>query len=189
MEITFQQVETLVQKSGVTYTEAKQALEHTGGDLLEALLYLEKLGRSNTVGQGGFYSTQPKHSAAADALVLTQTAQKHPGSARRGPDRLGELWRAFLDLLQRVLTNQFEVWRRDRMTTSMPILVLILLAVFFPWITGPVLLVGLIFGYRYRFSGPDLNRESVSRVMDQVSETVADVTKTVRQEFEKGSKK
>ena len=120
MEITFQQVETLVEKSGVSYTEAKQALEHTGADLLEALLYLEKLGRSSTASQGGFYSTRPQSSANADPLVLTHTPQKHPGSSHRGPDRLRELWHAFQDILQRVLINQFEVWRRDRMTTSMP---------------------------------------------------------------------
>lgn len=75
------------------------------------------------------------------------------------------------------------------MTTSMPVLVLVLLTVFFFWITVPLLVVGLLFGYRYRFGGPDLDRESVDRVMRQVSDTVTDVTDNVRREWNKRRRK
>ena len=88
-----------------------------------------------------------------------------------------------------LFSNQFEVWRGDRMTTSMPVLVLVLLTVFFFWITVPLLVVGLLFGYRYRFGGPDLDRESVDRVMRQVSDTVTDVTDNVRREWNKRRRK
>ena len=70
------------------------------------------------------------------------------------------------------------------MTTSKPVLVLVLLTVFFFWITVPLLVVGLLFGYRYRFGGPDLDR-----VMRQVSDTVTDVTDNVRREWNKRRRK
>jgi hypothetical protein len=79
MEITLKQVETLRDRAGVSEAEAREALERNGGDLLEALLDLERLGKSHTSGQGGFYSTQPKAGAGADALVLSAPAQ---GSGR-----------------------------------------------------------------------------------------------------------
>ena len=50
-------------------------------------------------------------------------------------------------------------------------------------------MVGLLFGYRYRFGGPDLDRESVDRVMRQVSDTVTDVTDNVRREWNKRRRK
>ena len=42
MEITLEQVERLREKAGVSYGQAKQALEYSGGNLLDALIYLEE---------------------------------------------------------------------------------------------------------------------------------------------------
>ena len=113
MEITLKQVETLRDRAGVSEAEAREALERNGGDLLEALLDLERLGKSHTSGQGGFYSTQPKAGAGADALVLSAPAQGSGADRRNAGNHLGTLWRALLDLFQRTLSNQFEVWRGD----------------------------------------------------------------------------
>ena len=40
MEITLEQVERLREKADVSYGQAKQALEYSGGNLLDALIYL-----------------------------------------------------------------------------------------------------------------------------------------------------
>ena len=42
----FEKVEKLVQKSGCTYEEAKIALDLTDGDMLEAMILLEKQGKA-----------------------------------------------------------------------------------------------------------------------------------------------
>ena len=189
MEITLKQVETLRDRAGVSEAEAREALERNDGDLLEALLDLERLGKAHTAGQGGFYSTQPKTGVGADALVLSAPTQGSGADRRSTGDHLGALRRAFGGLFQLTLSNNFEVWRGDRMTTSMPVLVLVLLTVFFFWITVPLLLVGLVFGYRYRFGGPDLDRESVDRVLHQVSDTVTGVTGNIRRGWNKHRRK
>lgn len=189
MAVTLEQVEKLREKAKVSYEEAKAVLERHDGDLLEALIELERQGRSNTAGQGGFYTTRPQGAPQAEALI--PTAPSGGKSGKRGQEKKGRNWNtdgagvaaALRDLVQRSISNQVEVWRGDRMMTSIPVLILILLVVFFFWITLPLLIVGLIFGYRYRFSGPDLGRESVNRVMDQVSETVEDVRRNVEKEF------
>ena len=41
--ITLDQIDLIIERANVTYSEAKEALEHANGDMLEALLYLEKL--------------------------------------------------------------------------------------------------------------------------------------------------
>ena len=48
----FEKVEKLVEKAGVTYEDAKQALDDSNGDLLDAMILLERSGKT----QG------PKHS-------------------------------------------------------------------------------------------------------------------------------
>lgn len=44
--ITLEQIDLLMRRTNVTYTEAKNALEQCNGDVVEALLYLERLENS-----------------------------------------------------------------------------------------------------------------------------------------------
>lgn len=40
--ITLEQIDLIMKRANVTYTEAKEALQQCGGDTVEALIYLEK---------------------------------------------------------------------------------------------------------------------------------------------------
>lgn len=42
MNITLEKIDLLIDRANVTYAQAKEALESTDGDLVEALIYLEK---------------------------------------------------------------------------------------------------------------------------------------------------
>lgn len=190
MAVTLEQVEKLKEKANVSYEEAKAVLERHGGDILEALIELERKGKSDTASKGGFYTTQAPGAPETEPLVPVNTAksgkqgwqrEKSKGWSVDGDSLLG----ALRDLVRRSITNQVEVWRGGRIMTTIPILVLILLVVFFFWVTIPLLIVGLFFGCRYRFSGPDLGREEVNRVMDQMSDTVDDMKQSVKSEFQK----
>ena len=57
MAVTLEQVEKLREKSGLSYEQARQLLEQTGGDLLEALIILERQGTLQ--GGSAYYSTRP----------------------------------------------------------------------------------------------------------------------------------
>ena len=57
MEITLEQVERLREKANVSYARAKQALEYSGGNLLDALIYLEEQGDIPRP-EGAYYSTR-----------------------------------------------------------------------------------------------------------------------------------
>ena len=69
--------------------------------------------------------------------------------------------------------------------TSLPVAVVIILAVVAFWITLSLLIIGLFLGCRYRFSGPELGRESVNEVMDGVGATVDDMVDRVKDEVRK----
>jgi hypothetical protein len=55
MDISIEQVEKLKERADITYEEAREALEKAGGDLLEAIILLEREGK--TARNTGFYST------------------------------------------------------------------------------------------------------------------------------------
>ncbi|MBQ6820288.1 MAG: DUF4342 domain-containing protein [Clostridium sp.] len=42
MEITLEKVDQVIERTGVTYAEAKNALEESSGDVLDAIIYIEK---------------------------------------------------------------------------------------------------------------------------------------------------
>ena len=118
---------------------------------------------------------------------LAVTAGGHRGREERGSwrARLRELLAAAVDLLRHCTVNQFEVWRNGERMTALPVLILILLVLVAYWISLPLLVVGLFFGCKYRFSGPDLDKNRVGEVVNQVSAKVGDAVGQVRDEFKR----
>lgn len=198
MVVTLEQVEKLKEKTNVSYEEAKAVLERHNGDLLEALIELERRGKAQTAASGGFYTTRPDGAPEVE-LVLTPPPGPDRGKKSKGGQKwayskktyraeAGGLGDALRDLVRKSICNYLEVWRNGQRQTTVPILVLILLVVFFFPVSLPLLLVGLFLGCRYRFGGPDLDREDLNRVMDRVSDTVGEVRDNVRSEFHKRTK-
>ena len=175
MEITLEQVERLREKANVSYATAKEALEYSGGNLLDALIYLEERGMIPRP-EGVYYSSRTETSpvrSAQEPLVID--AEKEP---LKRPKR--SLLRRLRYLL---LDNELEIWHKKRPITSLPVLILILLLIAAFWFTVGLLALGLFFGFRYRFSGPDLERESINEVMNSVAGTAAELSRRVMDEL------
>lgn len=59
--ITLEQIDLLMNRAQVSYTDAKEALEATNGDILEALLWLEKNKKVNTSSTPSDLSSKAGH--------------------------------------------------------------------------------------------------------------------------------
>lgn len=188
MAVTMEQVERLREKSGATYEACRDALERTDGNLLDAVILLERAGYSRTA--GATFTTKPGEKAAEAARMVLSPESGHRGGKKRSDWRDGaaEVWEAGKNLLRHAVENQFEVWRRGEMMTSMPVLILALLIILVFWISMPLLIIGLFLGCRYRFAGPDLGKESVNSVMDSMSDTVDGMVREAHREFTGGKK-
>ena len=170
-----EKVEKLREKANVSYEEAKEALDIANGDILDALIYLERHGKSTIPTGGGFFSS------AGGAYIEQQYAperNEHSGKNSEGFwDLIKRFGRFCMLLIQKSLTNFLDATKNGALMFSIPILALIAFLIFFFWITVPLFIISLFFGYRYSFRGADLGRESVNRVMDSASDIVDDVKK------------
>lgn len=187
MEITLEMVERLKEKANVTYAQAKQALEYSGGNLLDALIYLEEQGVIPRE-EGAYFSTKgetpPLPPLEREKLVPVkekkERKKKEKGEKAAGFSKGQGLFRT---LRRWLIDNELEIWHRDKPVTALPVLILVLLLFFAPYVMLPALILGLFFGFRYRFSGPDLEREDLNQVMGSVADTASDLSRQVMEEL------
>ncbi|MCI8477769.1 MAG: ubiquitin [Oscillospiraceae bacterium] len=188
MAVTLEQVEQLREKADISYEEAKALLEQTDGNLLDALILLERQGRM--ADRSGFFSTRPeKNSPPASAGPVNQNGYWRCTRTDTNGDwraRAREIFETIRNLICHSTENQLEVWRKGARMTSVPILILVILVVIAFWITVPLLILGLFCGCRYRFTGPDLGREDLNNMMGTVTKTVGDMVDYVKHEFHGG---
>lgn len=179
--VTLEQVEKLREKTNISYDEAKAALEKTDGDILEAIINLEKEGRIPEPEGGGYYSSKKAQSDSKSDYSDKKSKEefkKDDGSS------FGELVGKFFKWCGKIINvgnrNSFEVKKGGENIITLPVTVLVLLLIFTFWITVPLIILGLFFGYRYMFTGPDLGKEHVNRTLDSVAEAAEHLKKEVK---------
>jgi len=174
-----EKVEKLCEKTNVSFAEAKNALDNCKGDVLDALIYLEKQGKTATPEGGGFYSGAKSSSKKENnSKSYDNYTNSDNGSSESFSDLMVRFGRFCTKLFHKSLNNYLEASRNGVHLFSIPILIVVLLLCISFWITPIVFVVTLFCGFRYRFTGEDLGKESVNSVMDSATEVVEDVKKS-----------
>ncbi|MCL1809343.1 MAG: DUF4342 domain-containing protein [Clostridiales bacterium] len=171
---TIEQIEKLREKANVTYTEAKAALDAASGDMLDAIISLEKQGKVKAPENGGSYATSlPKH----------EDYQEKKAQAKEKGESFSTLLGRFFRWCGRMIAkgnvHMLDVRRRGETIMQVPVTVLVLLLIVAFWVVVPLLVVGLFFGFRYFFCGPDLDKTGVNKVMDAAANAAESIKKDV----------
>lgn len=175
MDRTQEPAARLRQEADLSREEAARLLEAHAGNLLDTLLDLQRQGRAPR-DKGGTYSTRPGQSAPppnAPQAAPSEPEQGEPGYAHR----LREGVRAILRILDPRTGNQVEIWRKGRLLTAVPLLILVIGVAAAFRIVAPLLILGLLLGCRYRCAGPDLERKAVNDVLGAVADAIEDLKK------------
>lgn len=140
-----EQIEKLRERANVSYDEAKTAYEAVDGDLLDAIIYLERQGKVKSPLENGYFTSKQ-----------TQNEEYAEESTNDGfKDGLGKIWQFLVDLLHKGNTIFFEVQKQNDSLIKFPVTVLVLMLLFAPWATIPLMVVGLFFNFKYRFIGSE----------------------------------
>ena len=159
-----EKVETLREKTGCSYSEAKAALTETDGDLLEALCWLESHGKTQMT--GAFCSTEDREPPAPEEATETE---KNKGD---GPFVQGcrALWQGIVDLFRWGNQNELVMKSKSgKKELGIPLTLLVLLMAVAFWLVLVLIVVALFCGCRFSVEGPagsqDLN-DAIGKATD-----------------------
>ena len=169
-----EKVEALRNKAGVTYEEAKAALEANNWDVLDAMIALEKEGKV-------------KQTSSSKAEVLTGDVVTENGQKGSSEPKRRKFMNWVKDILRKANRNSFEISKDGKIILTVPVLVFVFVLLFAFHIVIPLMVIGLFFSIKYHFSGPDVHSVDVdiNAAMDSASRTA----ENLKDEFTSKEKK
>ena len=169
-----EKVEALRNKAGVTYEEAKAALEANNWDVLDAMIALEKEG-------------EVKQTSSSKAEVLTGDVVTENGQKGSSEPKRRKFMNWVKDILRKANRNSFEISKDGKIILTVPVLVFVIVLLFAFHIVIPLMIIGLFFSIKYHFSGPDVHSVDVdiNAAMDSASRTA----ENLKNEFTSKEKK
>lgn len=169
----FEKVEKLREKTGVTYEEAKGALEASNYDLLDAIIYLEQLGKVAKPKMSS-YTTTPDNEPSKEFEVAQRTYEKDCKGTS-----VGEVFNKFFDWCGKVFKKgcetSFNVTKEGNKVMSMPVIILVLALIFLLPLTGLLLIIGLFCDCKYYFSGFESTTIDLNDVCDKASQACSNI--------------
>ena len=164
----FEKVEKLREKANVTFEEAKAALEEANGDLLDAMILLEKQGKAEARKES--YSTKDEPSSL---IVVDEPEKKEKKRGNAFTDKLKALWHKSCE-------NYFVVERNEETIINIPIWVFIIILIFTWHVTLAAMIIALFFGCRYSFKGA-----AEMKLANDVCDKVSEAADKVKEEYKK----
>ena len=169
-----EKVERLREKANVTYEEAKAALEQTGGDLLDAIVLLERQGKVKEPAHSTF-STE--YEEQKEYIKVRDKVEEQENSAPSMGRTIGRLFRGLIRFIKQ---TTFIVTKGEDTVFTMPTLIFALLLFFFWEVLAPVMVIALFFGVRYSFEG-----EEEAEKANSILHKAGDFAQDVKSEFTK----
>ena len=184
----FELVEKLVNTFGVSYEKAKEALEASNWDAIDAAIYLEreKTGEpqqaANAAPQENAESQTADNAAAEEAQPNVNTGTKGSYTYNIPVDDWKRESSKFFNTIWDFLSkNSFVVKKSNgEVFLDIPIWLMTLLVCAFFWPVAIIMVIVFIMGYRFSFSGPQLGKKGVKNTMNHVESMTEEFVEKVK---------
>lgn len=170
---TIEDIELLRKKSGLSYQEAVNLLDYHSGSLARALIDLEKHGRLKEEDNNGKEGTR----TMSDNTKRNETKEKALG------------------LLQKLYRSRVKIRKGDTNVFNVSVLFSALCLLLAPHMTIAGVIVSMILGYQFSFTGmdPDFASESLEKMVKSAAQnaksSVSSVVNTISTETKELQKK
>ena len=177
-------IEKLSRTAGVSAQDAERALEANDWDLFDAMVALEREGKTEKSG-ADVRTVVGEICDEGEAPRRVKNSAKKSGAGNT-------IVPGFKRLIKKLAKTSFVVTRRDEELVRFPTLLLVLLLIIGFWLTLPALIVGMALGCRFRFDDKSETGEAANKAMDDMQSFVYSVRekveKTVKENKENKNK-
>jgi len=153
MKITLEQIDFLRERANVSYREAKEALEQTEGDMVEALVLLEKQNKLSSKKQSS-------------------------GKSSEG----NGLWISIKNFFKRMNKIRFILRNEKSVLINFPLTIALILAIVATPFVVVGILVALFTGYRIQFKTDNGEDMAVNKYFDKMSDSVRSMGEGLKSE-------
>ena len=170
---TIEDIELLRQKSGLSYQEAVALLDYHNGSVARALIDLEKTGRLKTDDSNGKEETR----------TMDESGKK------------SETKEKALNLLQKLYRSRVKIRKGETNVFNVSVLFAALCLILAPHMTIAGVIVSMILGYQFSFTGmdPDFASESLEKMVKSAAQnaksSVSSVVQSITNETKEKQKK
>ncbi|SEG35423.1 protein of unknown function [Eubacterium ruminantium] len=165
-----EKVEKIRQKTGASYTDAAQALDKCNGDVLDAIVYLERNGKIDEQSTATFSSEAENDTKTSDSLANATAEYDRSSEKQSVGDGVDTFFAWLKKVFRKSVETTFTVSRNGKEVLHVPVLILVIAMVFTFWIVVPLLVVGLFFDFRYHFEGVDKVAFDVNDFCDRAAD-------------------
>lgn len=183
-------VDKLREKADISYEEAKSALENNNWDILEAMVYLENIGKVKKPEVGEFYTNEYKGSYGNDSGGYILEVNNYKGNRNsHGRNDFEGIFEAICKVIDTGNNIFLEISRRGRSLIKLPLTVMILLLFFAFWFIIPLMLVGLFFEIEFsiwskRFSSNKIDK--INKIFKELSDGAQDIVNKIKKGINNG---
>ena len=170
-------IKILMEKANVSHEEAEEVLEKCNWDVLDSIIYLERNKKSDN------NETNTIIEVVEDSKENEET---HKNKNCGIGEIIGRIFKFIKKAVRKGNENYFEITKDDTkpIRISLTISVILLLIAFWP--VGIMLVVGLLFGYKYSITGPDTNNK-VNDILDKASETASNIKNDFKESYKESN--
>ena len=177
-----EKVELVREKTGVSYQDARDALEACDYDVLDAIIWLEGNGKADTT--TATFETSST-TTQTTSFEMREAQEEYQRTSKK--TKLGDAWSSFCEQLKKIIRASLDMTfiaeRQGERVVAIPVLFVVigLLA----WGASLwLLIIGLFFGMRYRIEGASTLTIDVNDAMGKA----ADAAESIKSDFANKSK-
>lgn len=172
----FEKANKLREKANVSFEDAKAALEEANGDMLDAMIILEKQGKTSAP-ENETYSTNYEDNKQLPIEVEAVEGEEMNDKKNKGENefvrKLKALWKKSCD-------NFLIIERKEERILKLPLWLFVLLVIIGIHVVPILMVISLFFGCHYSFKGVD-EMKTANSVMNKADEAA----QYVKDEFNK----
>lgn len=176
-------IDRLKNETNISYEEAKQVLEKTNWNLLDAMLFLEEMGKVKKPSNSIFYTNENKENYNYGDVIVHKDENNYYNKGKKG-NQFGGVFEAICRAIDTCNNIFLHIKRENREVLRIPSTVLILLLIFAFWMVIPLFIVGLFFDMEFSISG---NKEIANKI-NNIFKVISANVKIIKEGVKKGHK-